>query len=381
MRVRSSSLRRRSALLLGPVGFSCRTHILQRGSTTSASCPSPPWSLRERHSTSSALTSGGEQYIHNQKENSQRQEVLHRCFRASSAAAFRKSGIVSQAAQAARNERKDGCYTMLEIGCGSGATTLDLARQLPKSAKVVGLDANADMIAAANERLRQLPEHEDDLHSRVEFRLLSGEQAAQEYGVGSFDAVWMRFVLVHVPNPLQLVEAAAQCLKPGTGTLLIEDVNAEGFFSDPHFAAHALINARHIEASLQLGADVRRGPWVGGLMRQAGDGQMLDCIQCNSFVPMFGKGITFKPWVEDNSQEVQDRLLDPSTHYKLGVQLADMSLESLAPKFLELGVCTKEELEEAQASFESVKDSEYQVFSFPGGQIFQWWAQRSEARF
>lgn len=37
-----------------------------------------------------------------------------------------------------------------------------------------------------------------------------------------FDAVWVRFVVVHVPDPLVLLQAAVSCLKPG-GILLVED--------------------------------------------------------------------------------------------------------------------------------------------------------------
>ena len=329
---------------------------------------------RSRGTTTS---SGGEQYIHNQKESSLRQEVLHQCFRDSSAAAFRMSGILAQAAASStsRDDDDDG-YHVLEIGCGAGATTLDLARQLPVTAHVVGLDTNADMIAAAQERL-SLPENKD-LQSRVEFRVLSGEQAAEQW-YGSFDAVWMRFVLVHVPQPLELVEAAAECLKPETGILLIEDCNACGYFSNPALYATDLINERHNAASLQMGADVRRGPWIGGYMRQAGNGLLLRDIHVNSFVPMYGKGVAIKPWVETEGQgqTLDDRPDEASAHFALGLKLAEMSLDSLAPKFLELGVCTDKELERARKSLEEVERIDYQVFSFPGGQIFQWWAQRS----
>jgi len=322
-----------------------------------------------------STSSGGDQYIHNQKESSLRQEVLHQCFRDSSAAAFRMSGILDQAADS-RSRDDGGSYHVLEIGCGAGATTLDLARQLPVTAQVVGLDTNADMIAAAQERL-SLPENKD-LQSRVEFRVSSGEQAAEQW-YGSFDAVWMRFVLVHVPQPLELVEAAAQCLKPETGILLIEDCNACGYFSNPALYITDLINERHNAASLQMSADVRRGPWVGGYMRQAGNGLLLRDVRVNSFVPMYGKGVTIKPWVENvgEGQTLDGRPNEASAHFALGLKLAELSLDSLAPKFLELGVCTDEELERARKSLEEVERNHYQVFSFPGGQMFQWWAQRS----
>jgi 2-polyprenyl-3-methyl-5-hydroxy-6-metoxy-1,4-benzoquinol methylase len=103
---------------------------------------------------------------------------------------------------------------------------------------------------------------------RVHFFVKSGEQAA-ELWPRNFDVVWMQFVVVHVPNPVQLIKAAVDCLKP-QGT----------------------------------------------------------------------------------------------------------SLELAAPQFLELGTCTEQELEAARKSLDQAEASDFQLFSIPGEQIFQWWATK-----
>jgi 2-polyprenyl-3-methyl-5-hydroxy-6-metoxy-1,4-benzoquinol methylase len=122
----------------------------------------------------------------------------------------------------------------------------DLTDWLP-NAQITSIDTNSDMIASAQGR----PELTTD---RVHFFVKSGEQAAEQWPE-TLDVVWMRFVVVHVPNPVQLIQAAVDCLKPH-GTLLIEDCNAEGAVSDPPLFANTLIHRAHMEASLKLGADV-----------------------------------------------------------------------------------------------------------------------------
>jgi SAM-dependent methyltransferase len=175
----------------------------------------------------------------------------------------------------------------------------------------------------------------------------------------------MRFVVVHVPNPIQLIKAAVDCLKPG-GVLLIEDCNAEGAVSDPPLFANTLIHRAHIEASLKLGADVRRGPWIGGYMKKTG----LESIQSNVFVPVFGKGVNIHLWFQHTGE------FDATAHYEQCLRLLRMSVESAAPQFLELGTCTEQELEAARESLDQADASDYQLFSIPGGQIFQWWATK-----
>jgi 2-polyprenyl-3-methyl-5-hydroxy-6-metoxy-1,4-benzoquinol methylase len=66
------------------------------------------------------------------------------------------------------------------------------------------------------------------LAPHIDFVVQNGERADAAWA-GRFDAVWMRFVVIHVPDPVSLVQAAANCLKQG-GILLIEDTDARFFF-------------------------------------------------------------------------------------------------------------------------------------------------------
>jgi hypothetical protein len=101
-------------------------------------------------------------------------------------------------------------------------------------------------------------------------------------------------------------------------------------------------------------------------MKQTG----LESIQSNVFVPLFGKGVNVYPWFRHTGE------FDAMAHYEQGLRLLRMSLESAAPQFLELGTCTKQELEAARKSLDQEEASDYQLFTIPGGQIFQWWATK-----
>ena len=301
--------------------------------------------------------SGGDQYIHNQGENSKRQFVLQECFRDTSADALCKSGIAKAASFA-------DDYRILEIGCGAGLTTVDLARQLEKGT-VTAIDTNPALIADARERLKQ--DENKDVQARIEFITQNGESISDKWE-GNFDAIWMRFVIVHVPDPIRLVQAATRCLKQN-GILLIEDCNMEGFVSSPPLYACTLLHEAHIQVSLKLGADVRRGPMIGEFMKRVG----LKNVQCNVFAPIFGKGVAVQPWCETKSEQ-SENIRDP--HFELGLLLLRMSLDSLTPKILDMDICTNDDLERARQSVDEIAAKDYQVFSIPGGQVYQWWAKK-----
>ena len=140
----------------------------------------------------SSSGSGGDQYIH--RETSDRQELLHWCFQDTSVQALHQSGIVERA-----NASND--FQILEIGCGAGHTTIDLlAKTLPDSAKITAVDADAGMIEAAKHRRKRNRSTNND---RIAFLHTTGEALAKDMPA-QFDAIWIRFVLVHVPDPIQL---------------------------------------------------------------------------------------------------------------------------------------------------------------------------------
>jgi ubiquinone/menaquinone biosynthesis C-methylase UbiE/DNA-binding transcriptional ArsR family regulator len=96
-----------------------------------------------------------------------------------------------------------------DLGCGTGATAVSLA---PYVARVIGVDASAEMLAAAASRLSRF--------ENVELR--RGTLEALPLDDGSLDAALMMLVLHHLPAPGEALAEAARVIKPGGRVLIVD---------------------------------------------------------------------------------------------------------------------------------------------------------------
>lgn len=112
--------------------------------------------------------------------------------------------------------------TVVDVGCGDGFTTLNVAEQLPKL-KFAGVDYSEAMIATAHRRLADLAGR---LSRPVEFKV--GDATALEgvFPAGSLDVVLTDRCLINLTSPRAQYDALAQIhalLKPGGSHLAIEN--------------------------------------------------------------------------------------------------------------------------------------------------------------
>jgi 2-polyprenyl-6-hydroxyphenyl methylase/3-demethylubiquinone-9 3-methyltransferase len=119
--------------------------------------------------------------------------------------------------------------TILDVGCGAGILSESLATA---GAKVVALDASAELIASARTHAAVQQLHIDYRHSTIEDYLLTTPQP--------FDAITCMELIEHVPDPSKLIAACAQLLKPG-GQMFISTLNRT-----PKAYALAIIGAEYI---------------------------------------------------------------------------------------------------------------------------------------
>lgn len=95
--------------------------------------------------------------------------------------------------------------TLLDLGCGTGASAAALLRVAPKST-IVGVDSSAGMLARA--RSKQWPGKVRFVHARLE-RLA-------EAGVhGPFDGVFAAFVMAELADPDAALRTVREVLRPG----------------------------------------------------------------------------------------------------------------------------------------------------------------------
>jgi SAM-dependent methyltransferase len=104
---------------------------------------------------------------------------------------------------------------VLEIGCGSGAYALHLAKSI--GCEIVGLDLNALGIQNANHLAR-----ESGLSDKLRFEVCDVSQPLPMAGE-SFDAVFANDVLCHIPGRPALIREIYRILKTGSGRILFSD--------------------------------------------------------------------------------------------------------------------------------------------------------------
>ncbi len=99
---------------------------------------------------------------------------------------------------------KNEIRRILDLGCGQGNTTRMLAACFPE-ANVTGLDCDSQLVGYARR-------HEANGHN-VDF--VQGDAMDLKFAEASFDLVFTRYVLVHMPDPLGVVKQFPRILRPG----------------------------------------------------------------------------------------------------------------------------------------------------------------------
>ena len=99
----------------------------------------------------------------------------------------------------------------VDVGCGGGDVTLDLARLVGPAGRVVGIDVDAIKLDLARQEAAAAGV------AKVEFRHVGIDQwrPAQE-----FDVVYSRFLLTHLTDATTAVRTMRQALRPGASSLL-----------------------------------------------------------------------------------------------------------------------------------------------------------------
>jgi SAM-dependent methyltransferase len=148
----------------------------------------------------------------------------------------------------------------LDVGCGGGDVTVELAR-LACDGFAVGIDVDETKVALARG---------DALQSgvrNIEFRTANVLEPIP--GEDRFDVVYARFILSHLPDPAALVTNLRTRLAPG-GVMILEDVDSSGMFCHPPCDAYQRFVELYIAAVRHRGADPNIGPRLPGLLADEG---------------------------------------------------------------------------------------------------------------
>ena len=142
----------------------------------------------------------------------------------------------------------------LDVGCGMGETTRMLARSIAPQGECVGLEQDSTLVDRASSEPWQGPP--------VSFRAGNAEELPFEDG--SFDFVFTRYLLVHLPNPLRALQEMRRVARKG-GIVMAQEPDLAFICSYPSSWAY-----EHVPTIFdKLFADALMGRKLVGLLREA----------------------------------------------------------------------------------------------------------------
>jgi tRNA A58 N-methylase Trm61 len=127
--------------------------------------------------------------------------------------------------------------TVLEPGPGMGFFTLELARQVGPSGRVIAVDVQPRMIAGLKRRLAKV-----GLLERTDARLASSDSLGLQDLRGKIDFALAMAVVHEMPSSRRFFAEVAETMKPGATLLLAEPsghVKKDAFEAELHDAAAA----------------------------------------------------------------------------------------------------------------------------------------------
>ncbi|MEO1401983.1 MAG: methyltransferase domain-containing protein [Cyanobacteria bacterium J06635_1] len=157
----------------------------------------------------------------------------------------------------------------LDLGCGTGDLTFELAKTLCPGT-VVGVDASAEMVnhAAAKQGHHQI--------DNVQFATGSAYDLA--FPDATFDVVYARFLLQHLTEPIRALKEAYRVLKPG-GRLCIIDVDDSWFSLYPEPDVFKVFREQVVAIQQSQGGDPHIGRKLSPYCRQAGFKEVQTTVQ------------------------------------------------------------------------------------------------------
>ena len=260
-------------------------------------------------------------------EGRERLRVLARAMHPTTAALFDRVGVAPG-------------MSCLDVGCGGGDVTCELARRVAPGGRAVGIDMDAAKIAIARE------EAETGGVRSVEYR--EGDVLATEFAP-DYDVLYVRFLLTHLGDPASALTRISAGLRLN-GVLIAEDIDFTGCFCHPPSAAYDRYVELYQGAAWARGVDPNIGPRLPELLVGAG---------CERV------GVTV----------VQPAGRTPAGHEGDVKLVTPLTLENIADSAVAEGLASREEIDGLVAELYELAADSRTLLAFP--RIVQAWGYRA----
>ena len=153
---------------------------------------------------------------------------------------------------------------IVDFGSGLGQLTAAFARAAGRKGRVLGIERSAEQLRAARRGAAARGA------ARVEFRpgdALDPPLAPGDWG--TFDTAHTRFLLEHLPRPLELVRVMVRAVRPG-GRVVLQDEDHEILRLDPEPEGVMRVWRAYIRSYARAGNDPAVGRRLVALLHAAG---------------------------------------------------------------------------------------------------------------
>jgi SAM-dependent methyltransferase len=221
----------------------------------------------------------------------------------------------------------------VDLGCGGGRVTLELARRTGGGGSALGVDLDDELLALARQEATAR-------HLNATFR----SQAVEEFSDAGFDVAYARMLMSHVSDPAAMVARMAEAVRSG-GLVVVEDVHFAGCFTEPACDAYDRWVDWFRQAVRLAGGDLDIGPRLPGMLRAAG------------------------------LQEIGLRVVQPARFDGPVKQLQQLSMEKVRAAVLSAGLTGADEFDRRHAELKAFTDDPTTVIASP--RMVQTWGRRA----
>ncbi|KFZ24439.1 hypothetical protein V502_01082 [Pseudogymnoascus sp. VKM F-4520 (FW-2644)] len=227
---------------------------------------------------------------------------------------------------------------ILDIGCGPGTITVDLARYVPDG-HITGLECAGDVLAQARSHAAEQGV------SNVDF--VVGDANALEYGDGSFDVVVCHQLLQHVRDPVGILREMRRVAKVG-GIVAARESDFAGFVFYPELERRMdTWRAMYLAVARANGGEPNAGRVLHAWAKRAGFS--VKSIRSNS-----------STWCYSQPEEIA---------WWSGLWAERTVKSAFASTAIQNGLATKEELEKVSQTWREWGEQEDAWFSVLHGEV------------
>lgn len=225
--------------------------------------------------------------------------------------------------------------TVLDVGCGPGTLTVDLATRVAPG-RVLGVDADAGVVAGA-------ADHARERGVAVEFAV--GDFRTMGLTVGSFDVVHAHQVLQHLREPVAALRHMAALARPGGGLVAARDADYAAMTWAPADERLDRWAALYQAVTTRNGADANAGRHLKRWARLAG----LDDVDYTTSTWTFTAPADRSWWSETWAERIVS--------------------SALATQALDYGLATRDDLAAMAAGWRAWAEDADAVFTVVHGEV------------